>query len=94
MQMRSGAPARIASQTYYFAGFDDLARIYQKTGQMTVIRFQAVRMPDDQQISIPTGVTRHFFNTHHTIKSRPYGIACGQGNVRPPVLPYPSEGIL
>ena len=92
MQMRSRTrpvlpPRPMTSPALQSAG------INQKARQMTVIRFQPVGMPDNQQISIPAGIACHFLYPYHSVKSRSYGISCRQGNVCPPVLPHPSERI-
>lgn len=60
---------------------------------MSVIRFQSVRMPDDQKIAVTSRIPCRLLHPYHTVKCYPYRVPPGKSDVRTPVFPDPPEGI-
>jgi len=70
MQMRTGRTAGIASQANHFTRFHILVFTDQLLGQVSVYRFQAIVVTDNDVLTISCTATLVLHHTHLTIEGR------------------------
>src|SRR5690606_26299469 len=88
MQMRTGATAGAAAQTYRLASFHEGSYIYQRPAHVPVKRFQAIIMAHHNVISVSAAIP--FRDPDHAIEGSINGIAGVQiyiGSIMPAVAP-------